>query len=99
MIETMGQVHMTEAELARNLHAVLERVGNGEEILVERDHRPFAIIKAPEDPGRPVAESIAIAKAYEERLGYAPLTDPDFGADVQAAIDAHREPLDPPEWD
>jgi hypothetical protein len=36
---------------------------------------------------------------YEERLGYAPLPDPDFAADVQAAIDAHRKPLDPPAWD
>jgi hypothetical protein len=95
----MPQVHMSEAELAQNLHAALERVRNGEEILVERDHRPVAIIRAPDEPCRPVAECIAIAKMYEERLGYPPLPDPDFAADVQAAIDAHREPLETPEWD
>jgi hypothetical protein len=25
--------------------------------------------------------------------------DADFAADVQAFIDSHREPLNPPEWD
>ncbi len=99
MIENIAQVHMTEAELAQNLHAVLQKVRNGEEIFVERDRRPFAIIRAPEEPGRPIAECIAIARAYEERLGYAPLPDPDFAEDLQSAIDAHRNPLDPPAWD
>lgn len=49
--------------------------------------------------GRKLSECIAIAKAYEKNLGYAPVPDADFAADVQAAIDAHREPLNPPEWD
>jgi hypothetical protein len=75
------------------------KVRNGEEIFVEHDRRPFAVIRAPDEPGRPIDECIAIAKAYEERLGYAPLADPDFAADVQTAIDAHREPLDPPVWE
>ena len=30
LIENVAQVHMTEAELAHNLHAVLEKVRNGE---------------------------------------------------------------------
>ena len=33
-----------------------------------------------------------------EKLGYAPVPDADFAKDVQAAIDAHREPLNPPAW-
>ena len=37
-----------------------------------------AVIKAPQGQGRPIAECIAIAKAYEERLGYAPIPDEDF---------------------
>jgi hypothetical protein len=85
MIENMAQVHMTEAELAQNLHAVLETVRNGEEILVEHDRRPFAIIRAPEEPGRPIDECIAIAKAYEERPGYAPLSI-DFRVDRKDRI-------------
>jgi hypothetical protein len=26
-------------------------------------------------------------------------TDGDFARDIQAAIDSHREPLEPPAWD
>jgi antitoxin (DNA-binding transcriptional repressor) of toxin-antitoxin stability system len=99
MIEVVSQVHMTEAELARDLHAVLERVREGAEVVIERDQRPVAVIRKPAGPGRSLDEAIAIAEAFEARLGYAPIPDEDFARDVQEGIDAHREPLDPPEWD
>jgi antitoxin (DNA-binding transcriptional repressor) of toxin-antitoxin stability system len=99
MMEDMAQVHISEAEAARDFHAVLARVREGAEVVIEQDHRPVAVIRAPEGPGRPIAECIAIAKAYEERLGYAPVPDPDFARDVQEGIDAHREPLDVSMWD
>ena len=35
----------------------------------------------------------------EKKLGYAPVPDANFAKDVQAAIDAHREPLNSPAWD
>jgi len=56
----------------------------------------MAEIRTPQGPGRKLSECIAIAEACEEELGYAPVAEPDFAADVQAAIDAHREPLNPP---
>lgn len=39
-------------------------------------------IRTPRGPGRKLGERIAIAKAYEEELGYAPVPDADFAADV-----------------
>ena len=90
---------MTETEVARDLHGVLEKVQQGVEVVIEQDDRPIAVIKTAQGPGWPINECIALAKAYEERLGYAPVPDPDFAKDVQAAIDAHREPLPPPSWD
>ena len=100
MIEYEMTLRVTEAELARDIHAVLARVQEeGIEVIIEQDHRPVAIIKTPQGPGRKLSECIAIAKAYEEHLGYAPVPDADFAADLQAAIDAHCEPLNPPEWD
>ena len=99
MIEDMTTFRITEAELARDLHAVLAKVQEGVEVIVEQDHRPVAVIRTPQAPGRKISECIALAKAYEEKLGYAPVPDAAFAADVQAAIDAHREPLDPPTWD
>ena len=95
----MATVRITAAELARDIHAVLVRVQHGVEVIVEHDHRPVAVIRTPQGPGRKISECIAVAKAREERLGYAPVPDPDFAKDGQAAIEAHREPLDPPAWD
>ena len=99
MIEVMATVRITEAELARDIHAVLAQVQEGVEVIVEQDHRPVTVIKTPQRPGRRLSECIVLAKAYEAKLGYAPVPDADFAGDVQAAIDAHREPLNPPAWD
>jgi len=88
----MATVHMSEAEVARDLHAVLAQVQQAIEIVIEQDHRPVAVLKPPQSagPGRKLSECIALAKAYEEKLGCAPVMDADFAADVQAGIDALR---------
>src|SRR5690242_3820493 len=99
MIEDVATVRITEAELARDLNAVLAKVQEGVEVIVEQDDRPVAIIKTPQGPGRKISECIALAKAHEEKLGYAPVPDAHFAEDVQAAIDAQVEPLNPPAWD
>jgi antitoxin (DNA-binding transcriptional repressor) of toxin-antitoxin stability system len=99
MIEDMERVRMTEAEVASDFAAVLGRLQHGAEVVVERDHRPVAVISPVKGPSRPIDECIALAKAHAEKLGYAPVPDPDFAADVQAAVDAHREPLDTSAWD
>jgi antitoxin (DNA-binding transcriptional repressor) of toxin-antitoxin stability system len=99
MIEEMPQVHMSEAEVVKDIQAVLEKVSQGAEVVVERGCRTLAVIAPVKGPGRPIDECIALAKAHEERLGCAPVPDPGFAKDVQAAIDAHREPLELPQWD
>jgi hypothetical protein len=99
MTEVMVTVRISEAELARDIHAVLAKVQEGVEVIVEPDHRPVAIIKTLHGPGRKISECIALAKAHEEKLGYAPEPDPDFAKDVQVVIDARREPFYPPSWD
>lgn len=78
MMKNMAQVHMTEAELARDLHAVLEQVQKGAEVVIEQDHRPVAVIKTPPRPGRMLSECIAIAKQREKERGYAVTLDPDL---------------------
>jgi antitoxin (DNA-binding transcriptional repressor) of toxin-antitoxin stability system len=97
----MSTIRMSEAEVARDLHAVLARVQQGVEVVIEQDHRPVAVLRPPESagPGRKLRECIALAKAYEERLGYAPIPDGDFGGDVQAGIDCRRDSFEPPAWE
>jgi len=88
-------VRISEAELARDLHGVLEKVRQGVEVIVEQDHRPVAVIKTPQEPVRTISECIALAKEHE-KLGYAPTLDPDFAADVQEII-RDRKSWNPPE--
>jgi len=78
---------------------VLAKVQEGVEVIVEQNHRPVAVIKTPQAPGRKISECIVLAKAHEEALGYAPTPDADFAKDVQEAVEAHAEPLSPPAWD
>jgi hypothetical protein len=87
-------IRITEAELARDVRAALAKIEEGDEIIIEReDHRPVAVMKQPRPVGRKISECIALAKAYEKRLGYAPVPDEDFAKDLQTAVDSHREPI------
>ncbi len=97
----MTTVRMSEAEVARDLHAVLAKVQQGIEVVIELDHHPIAVLRPPlsGSPGRKLSDCIALAKAYEQTLGEAPIPDPEFAADVQAGINARRDSFEPPEWD
>ena len=92
---------MSQAEVARNLHAALAKVQQGVEIVIEQDHRPIAVLKSSVAvrPGRKLSECIAMAKAYEAKLGYASIPDEGFAEDVQAGIAERRDPLERPAWD
>ena len=54
----MATVHMSEAEVARDLHAVLAKVQQGVEVIIEQDHRAVAVLKssASPSPGRKLSE-------------------------------------------
>lgn len=100
-MEAMATVHMSEAEVARSPS---RRAGQGcsrVEIVIEQDQRPVAVLKPslPARPGRKLSECIALAKAYEAKLGYAPIPDENFANDVQAGIDSRRDSFEPPAWD
>jgi len=98
MIEGMATVHMTAAEVAKDIAGVLAKVRQGDEIVVEQDHRPVALIKPPQGPGRMISECIAIAKQREKERGYPITLDPDFAADVEEIV-RNRQPWNPPSWD
>ena len=94
MIKAMAQVHMSEAEVAKNFAAALEKVRQGAEVVVEQDHRPVAVITPVKGPGRAIDECIAIAKAR----GSGATLDEDFAKDLEEII-AQRQPLDTSAWD
>jgi hypothetical protein len=90
----MAVLHMTEAELARDLYAVLEKVRQGAEIIVEEGYLTVAVIKPVEGPGRPLDECIGIAKGH----GSGAALDEEFAKDLEEII-AQRRPLDTSAWD
>jgi predicted nucleic acid-binding protein len=59
MIEGMAVQHMTEAELVRDIASVMDRVQSGEEIIIERNARPLAVLRAAAPKRRKLSEIVA----------------------------------------
>jgi len=91
----MAQVHMTEAELAGDLHRVLDKAQQGVEMVVEQDHRPVAVIRSPLSKGRLLSECIALAEAR----GSMATLDEGLMKDVEDGIARRRQPWNPPAWE
>jgi antitoxin (DNA-binding transcriptional repressor) of toxin-antitoxin stability system len=82
----MEALHISEAELEHDLHAILEKVRQGREVVVEQDHQPVAVMKPVQWPGRLLSESIAIARRLERERGYPAVLDADFAEDVEEIV-------------
>jgi antitoxin (DNA-binding transcriptional repressor) of toxin-antitoxin stability system len=91
----MGTLHISDADLAHDPYAVLAKVEEGVEVIVERDHRPVATIRAPKRSGRPISECITSARAS----GSKQKLDESFGKDVEEGIRERSQPWNPPSWD
>jgi len=95
----MITVRISEAELAGNVRAVLEKIRMGTEVIIEHeDHSPMAVMRKAQPAGRSISECIRLAEAHEASIGYSPVPDPAFAGDVAASVAALREPLEPPSW-
>ncbi len=94
MIASMEPLRINESDLTRDIQAVLRRVETGGEVIIERDARPLAVIRPAEPERRKISE--CISRMPTELTA---TIDADFSKDVEAAIAAHREPLEPPPWD
>jgi antitoxin (DNA-binding transcriptional repressor) of toxin-antitoxin stability system len=95
MIKSMAQVHMTEADLARDLHGALDKVRLGVEIIVEEDQQPVAIIRSARPKGRVLSECIALAEAQNSTA----TLDEGFMKDVEEGIASRSQPWKPPTWE
>jgi antitoxin (DNA-binding transcriptional repressor) of toxin-antitoxin stability system len=85
---------ISDADLAKDVRSVLQRVQTGAEVVIERDAQPVAVIRPAEPVRRKISECISLLPADSTAM-----IDPDFAKDVEAAVAAHREPLEPPTWD
>jgi antitoxin (DNA-binding transcriptional repressor) of toxin-antitoxin stability system len=87
-------LHISEADLVRDVRTILQRVRTGTEVVVERDDQVVAVIRGAEPVRRKISECVAMLRADSTAT-----IDSDFAKDVDAAIAAHREALEPPQWD
>jgi len=87
-------VHISEADAASDFAALLARVRAGAEFSIENGHLVLAVIHPPTSPRRSISECMALLPE-----GSTAVMDADFAKDVEAAIESHREPLEPPAWE
>jgi len=88
-------IHISEKEaVATSVASLLERVRSGAEFVIQDDEKPVAVLHPAETGRRTISECIALLPE-----GSTATVDADFGKDVEAAIESHCEPLNPPKWD
>jgi antitoxin (DNA-binding transcriptional repressor) of toxin-antitoxin stability system len=95
MIVGVGTLRITEAELARDIHAILAKVQRGAEVVVEQDHRPVAVLRPLDRSGRPVSDILREARQRNSAV----TLDEDFGTDLEAIIASQQQPWNPPSWE
>jgi antitoxin (DNA-binding transcriptional repressor) of toxin-antitoxin stability system len=88
-------IHVSEEDAANDFASLLARVRAGAEVVIEHDSQPIAVVHPAETPVRLLSESLRLAREH----GSTATLDADFAKDVEAAIESHREPLNPPAWD
>ena len=83
-------IHITEAEAARDLPGLLARMRGGEEIVIESDTQPAAVLRAAVPARRSISESIALAEARSRELGFKPVMDGGLAADLEEIIRSRK---------
>jgi hypothetical protein len=86
---------MSEAELARDLHAVPAKVRQGVEVIIEKDEQPFAVLKVQMPGGRRIEEVLRDARSRNLRV----TLDDNFGNNLEEIIAKNQELWNPPSWD
>lgn len=94
--QVMGKhvIHISEGKAVSDFASLLARVREGAEVVIEDGARPVAVLYAAGPVRRTISECIALLP--EDSVA---TIDPDFAKDVEAAVESHQEPLNPPAWD
>jgi antitoxin (DNA-binding transcriptional repressor) of toxin-antitoxin stability system len=84
--------------MPRATSALMARVRAGAEVVIEDGSQAIAVLHSPAPPRRSISESIALAEARSKELGYEPVMDAEFAADMEEII-RNRKPRDRSAWD
>ncbi len=94
----MATIHISEADAAEDFLGLLSRVRAGSEAVIESGTEPVAVLRSADAPRRSISESIALAEARSRALGYKPVMDGEFAADMEEIL-RNRKPRDTSAWD
>ena len=72
---------------------ITRRVETGSDVITERDAQSVAVIRRAEPVRRKISGCIGLMPTDSTAT-----IDADFAKDIEAAIAAHREPLEPSVW-
>lgn len=91
----MATIHISESEALRDLPSLLAHVRAGGEVVIENAAAPAVVLRvAFPTVRRTIEECVSMLSSDSTATA-----DEDFASDVAAAVEAHREPLNPPAWD
>jgi antitoxin (DNA-binding transcriptional repressor) of toxin-antitoxin stability system len=91
----MATIRISEADAVRDFAGLIARVRLGVEIVIENDAAPAVVLRAAEPARRSISESIAMAEARTRELGYKPVMDAGFAADLEEIV-RNRKPRNSP---
>ena len=94
----MATIRISEADAVRDFAGLIARVRLGVEIVIENDAAPAVVLCAAEPARRSISESIAMAEARTRELGYKPVMDAGFAADLEEIV-RNRKPRNSSAWD
>jgi hypothetical protein len=89
----MATIHISEAEAARDFAGLMARVRAGVEVVIDDVSHAVKLSLVAEPRGRLLSESIALAETHAKELGYEPVMDAGFAADMEEIIRS-RKPHD-----
>jgi len=94
----MATIHISETDAAGDFAGLMAHVRAGTEVVIESGSEPVAVLRAAAPPRRSISESLALAEAYSKKLGYKPVMDADFAADMREIV-GNRKPREISAWD
>ena len=95
---SMATIHISEADAARDFAGLMARVRAGVDVVIDDTSPAVKLSIVAARPGRLLSESIALAEAHAKELGYEPVMDAEFAADIEEIV-RNRKPRDTSAWD
>jgi hypothetical protein len=95
---SMATIHISEADAARDFAGLMARVRGGVDVVIDDASPAVKLSIVAARPGRLLSESIALAEAHAKELGYEPVMDAEFAADMEEIV-RNRKPRDTSAWD